>query len=65
MSEQHVFIPDSRLGMSSSDKNIQLCSVLSNAPNLNRRILKIARDASDSGWEITYMYEPEAKTKTQ
>jgi hypothetical protein len=54
MPNQTVFIPDTRPGMTASDRNMQLSAELANAPNNGRNIVKIARSSADSGWELTY-----------
>lgn len=51
---ENAFIPDSRPGMSDSEKNMQLSEELAVAPNNERQIVNISRDANDSGWELTY-----------
>jgi hypothetical protein len=55
MPEHKTFIPDSRPDMTTNKKNMQLSAELANAPNVDRNIVKIARDATDSGWEISYL----------
>jgi hypothetical protein len=55
MAMQKVYIPDTSPGMSAHDRNIQLSAELATAPNVDRNIVDIARDDTDSGWQITYM----------
>lgn len=57
MPNQKAFIPDSSPGMSDSDRNMQLSEKLAAAPNNGRKIVCITRDATDSGWELTYQTE--------
>lgn len=54
MTRKNTFVPDTRPGMTATEKNMQLSGILSNAPNVDRNIVEIARDLSNSGWDITY-----------
>jgi len=54
MAEQKVYIYDTHSGMSPHDRNMQLSAELATAPNVNRKILCIGRDADHACWVITY-----------
>ncbi len=54
MAEKKAYIPDTNPDMSPHDKNMQLSAELATAPNVDRNIVDITRDDTDSGWEITY-----------
>lgn len=55
LTEEKVFIPDPRLGMSTVEKNKFLSAQLATAPNRTLNIVRIDRvEIGVAGWWITY-----------